>query len=56
MLITTFVEDVGTPPHQLDAVFQSVLVVPNHVPDEIKVTVTARRVVLSQLFVVCVAW
>jgi len=30
--ITTFVEVVGTPPHQFDAVFQSVLVVPVQVP------------------------
>ena len=32
--MVTFVEDVGTPPHQLEAVFQSVLVLPNHVPEE----------------------
>ena len=30
--ITTAVLDVGTPPHQLDAVFQLVLVVPNQMP------------------------
>ena len=31
--MVTFVEAVGIPPHQLDAVFQSVFVVPYHVPD-----------------------
>ena len=28
----TLVDEVGTPPHQFDGSFQSVLVVPSHVP------------------------
>jgi hypothetical protein len=30
--MTTSVEEAGTPPHQLEAVFQSVLVVPSQMP------------------------
>ena len=36
--MVTFVEEVGTPPHQLDAVFQSVLVTPSQVPFAVTVT------------------
>jgi hypothetical protein len=53
-LITTLVDEVGIPPHQFEAVFQSVLVVPRHVPVLSKFTVTAKRVVLSHPLVVCV--
>jgi hypothetical protein len=35
----TSVEEAGTPPHQLEAVFQSVLVVPSQVPVAYTVTV-----------------
>ena len=31
-LMITLVDEPGTPPHQLDGSFQSVLVVPSHVP------------------------
>ena len=31
-LMITLVDEVGTPPHQFDGSFQSVLVVPSHVP------------------------
>jgi hypothetical protein len=53
--IVTLVEEVGTPPHQLAALDQSVEVPPIHEPDDTIATVAAKRVVLSQLFVVCEA-
>ena len=53
--IVTFVADVGTPPHQLAASDQSVDVPPIHEPDDTIAAVAAKRVVLSQLFVVCEA-
>ena len=46
--MVTAVEEVGTPPHQLDDVFQSELVEPNHTPLATRLAVTAKRVVLSQ--------
>ncbi len=42
--MTTFVVEVGMPPHQFDAVFQSVLVVPSQVPATVMVMVTALEV------------
>jgi hypothetical protein len=53
--MVTFVEDVGTPPHQLAASDQSVEVPPIHEPDDTIAAVAAKRVELSQLFVVCEA-
>jgi hypothetical protein len=53
--MVTFVEDVGTPPHQFAEFDQSVDVPPIHEPDDTIATVAAKRVVLSQLFVVCEA-
>jgi hypothetical protein len=53
--IVTFVADVGTPPHQLAAFDQSVEVPPIQEPDDTIAAVAAKRVVLSQLFVVCEA-
>jgi hypothetical protein len=53
--IVTLVEEVGTPPHQLAASDQSVEAPPIHEPDDTIAAVAAKRVVLSQLFVVCEA-
>jgi hypothetical protein len=53
--IVTLVEEVGTPPHQLAEFDQSVEVPPIHEPDDTIAAVAAKRVVLSQLFVVCEA-
>jgi hypothetical protein len=53
--IVTLVEEVGTPPHQFVASDQSVEVPPIQEPDDTIATVEAKRVVLSQLFVVCEA-
>ena len=46
--IITLVVLVGTPPHQLELVFQSVEVVPNHVPE----TVTVKLIELLVAVVV----
>jgi hypothetical protein len=43
--ITTLVVAVGTPPHQLDAVFQPVLVMPCQVPVAITDTRTALETI-----------
>ena len=51
----TLVDALGTPPHQLAELDQSVEVPPIHEPDDTIATVAAKRVVLSQLFVVCEA-
>jgi hypothetical protein len=53
--IVTLVEEVGTPPHQFAEFDQSVEVPPIHEPDDTIAAVEAKRVVLSQLFVVCEA-
>ncbi len=53
--IVTLVAEVGTPPHQLAVFDQSVEVPPIHEPDDTIAAVAAKRVVLSQLFVVCEA-
>ena len=53
--IVTFVADVGTPPHQLAAFDQSVDVPPIQEPEDTIAAVAEKRVVLSQLFVVCEA-
>jgi hypothetical protein len=50
--MVTFVEDVGTPPHQFAEFDQSVEVPPIQVPKEFNVAVTANREVLSQPFTV----
>ena len=50
--IVTLVDDVGTPPHQFAASDQSEEAAPIHEPELTIVDVTAKRVVLSQLFVV----
>ena len=54
-LMTTLVVEVGIPPHQLEALFQSVSVVPIQVPVVLIVTVTSSRDELSQLLVVWLA-
>ena len=53
--IVTFVADVGTPPHQLEAFDQSVEVPPIQEPEDTIAAVTSNRVVLSQLLLVCEA-
>lgn len=42
--IITFVAEVGTPPHQLEAVCQSVLVVPSQLPVTLTIMVIALEV------------
>jgi hypothetical protein len=53
--MVTLVAEVGTPPHQLAVFDQSVDVPPIQVPEETIAAVAAKRVALSQLFVVCEA-
>ena len=47
--IITSVPDEGTLPHQLSSVFQSVLIVPSHVPVEFTTTVYEAQSVILQL-------
>jgi hypothetical protein len=51
----TLVDALGTPPHQFAALDQSVEVPPIQEPDDTIAAVAAKRVELSQLFVVCEA-
>ena len=53
--IVTLVEEVGTPPHQFAEFDQSFEVPPIQEPEDTIAAVEAKRVVLSQLFVVCEA-
>ena len=46
--IVTLVPEFGTPPHQLDAVNQSVLVVPSHEPGAVTVSATLVDVRLQR--------
>ena len=50
-MITTFVDEVGTPPHQLPSSVQSLLNQPDHVPDVQPVLAFKRPVVVEPKYV-----